>query len=744
MMVRKIPDIRQSEAAECGLACLTMIAAHYGQRTDLASLRRRYPVSLKGMTLAGLIEAAQRIGLVGRALRLEPENLAQLRLPAILHWDMSHFVVLKRVARNGRIVIQDPALGERRLRAGEASNHFTGVALEVTPATGFQPGGRVIKQRLVDLIGSTRGLASPLVQALVLSVILQAYVLTGPFYMQLAVDEGVVNDDRGLLWVLAFGFGLAMLFNAVAGLLRSRILVYLQSRVAFDIGSGLFAHLLRLPLTFFERRHVGDLVSRFGSIEPIRNLLAEGLISALVDGAMAVLTAGMVFLYSTRLGLVVLVALLVYAMLRLTFYRMFRQRSLDLVHARARENSTFIETARAIQSIKIFNRENGRKALWSNRYAEVMATNAGVERLKGGFKAMNDVVFGVENLAVIYLGALAVLDGHMTIGMLFAFVAYKQQFVDKAVHLIERAIEFRMLDLHLERLADITQAEPEPGQDLASYRPPPAGRIEVRNLSFRYGPNDGFVFEDVSFVVEPGDYLAIIGPSGGGKTTLMKLMLGLLEPTDGEVLIDGLPLGTFGARAFRDHVGVVTQDDQLMSGSIADNICFFDHAFDHVHMQHCAELACVHDDIMRMPMSYDSLIGDMGSSLSGGQRQRILLARALYRRPKLLFMDEGTSHLDTMIEARVNTAIRGLGLTRIIIAHRPETIASAARRICITNGRLQEGVVLPEDVALPDCGLQRSAISRVIPADCAGREARRSRPRQDMLHPFSSGTSFRG
>jgi ATP-binding cassette subfamily B protein RaxB len=710
IMVRKIPDIRQSEAAECGLACLTMIAAYYGQRNDLASLRHRYPVSLKGMTLVGVIEAAQRIGLVGRALRLEPGSLARLRLPAILHWDMSHFVVLKHVARNGRIVIQDPALGERWLQASEVSNHFTGVALEITPAAGFQPGGRIIKQRLADLIGSTRGLTSPLVQALVLSVILQAYVLTGPFYMQLAVDEGVVNDDRGLLWVLALGFGLAMLFNAVAGLLRSRILVYLQSRLAFDIGSGLFAHLLRLPLTYFERRHVGDLVSRFGSIEPIRNLMAEGLISALVDGAMAVLTAGMVFLYSTRLGLVVLLALLVYAILRLTFYRMFRQRSLDLVHARARENSTFIETARAIQSIKIFNRESVRKALWSNRYAEVMATNAGVERLKGGFKAMNDVVFGVENLAVIYLGALAVLDERMTIGMLFAFVAYKQQFVDKAVRLIEKVIEFRMLDLHLERLADITQSEPEPGQGPTSYRPSPAGCIEVRNLSFRYGPSESFVFEHVSFVVEPGDYLAILGPSGGGKTTLMKVMLGLLEPTDGEVLIDGLPLSTFGARAFRDHVGVVMQDDQLLSGSIADNICFFDPEFDRERMQHCSELACVNDEIMRMPMSYDSLIGDMGSSLSGGQR--LLLARALYRRPKLLFMDEGTSHLDTEIEARVNTAIRGLGLTRVIIAHRPETIASASRRITMQNGRLQE-------VTQPDSGSQRNAIPKVFCATAA-------------------------
>ena len=690
LWARRLPDIRQSEAAECGLACLAMIASYHGQQIDLGSLRRRYPVSLKGMTLAGVIEAAERIGLAGRPLRLEPVSLARLRLPAILHWDMSHFVVLKRIARNGLAVIHDPALGERRLGMADLSNHFSGVALEIIPSSGFRPGREVVKQQLTGLIGSAHGLLSPLVQTLVLSVVLQAYVLAGPFYMQLAVDEGVVNDDRSLLSVFALGFGLAMLFNAVAGLLRSRILVYLQSRIAFDVGNGLFTHLLRLPLVFFERRHIGDLVSRFSSIEPIRNLLAEGLISAVVDGAMAVLTAAMVFLYSARLGLVVLTALLVYAALRVAFYRMFRRRSVDVVQARARENSTFIETARAIQSIKIFNRESGRKVLWSNRYADVVAANAGVEYLRGGFKAINDVVFGCENLAVIYLGALAIIDGRMTIGMLFAFIAYKQQFIDKAVRLVEKAIEFRMLDLHLERLADITQAEPEPGQDRTNYRTKPSGRIEVRNLSFRYAAGEPYVFEGINLTIQAGDYVAITGPSGGGKTTLMKVMLGLLEPTDGEVLIDGLPLTTYGARAFRDHAGVVMQDDQLLSGSIADNICFFDQGFDHEHMQHCARIACVHDDIMRMPMSYDSLIGDMGSSLSGGQRQRILLARALYRRPTLLCMDEGTSHLDTDIEGRVNAAIRKLGLTRIIIAHRPETIASAERRIAIVDGRLHE------------------------------------------------------
>ncbi len=716
---RRVPDIRQIEAAECGLACLGMIAGYHGHEIDLGGLRRRYPVSLKGMTLVSLIEAGERLGLAGRPLRLEPAHLRQLRLPAILHWDMSHFVVLKAVRRDGRVIVQDPAFGERRLDAAAVSRHFTGVALELTPNEAFEPGGRIARPRLLDLLGSTRGLGSALVQTLVLSVLLQAYVLASPFYVQLAIDEAVVKGDRALLAVLALGFGLIMLVNASAGLLRARILVYLQSMMAFGMGAGLFRHLLRLPLAFFERRHVGDLVSRFGSIEPIRNLLAEGLIAALVDGVMALVTACMVFVYSARLGAVVLAALGVYVVLRVALYRALRQRSLDLVHARARESSTFIETARAIQSIKIFNGESGRGAIWSNRYAEVMTANASVERLKSTFKAINDLVFGCENLAIVYLGALAALDGRMTIGMLFAFMSYKQQFIDKAVRLVEKGIEFRMVDLHLERLADITGAEPEPGPQMrTSYRAPLQGGIEVRDLAFRYAPGEPFVFERLSFRIEAGEYVALTGPSGGGKTTLLKVLLGLLEPTAGEVLVDGLPMRAFGAQAFRAQVGVVMQDDALLSGSIADNICFFDEASDPAHMQRCAALAGVHDEIMRMPMAYDSLIGDMGSSLSGGQRQRVLLARALYKQPRMLFMDEGTSNLDTAIEARVNAAIRTLGLTRVIIAHRPETIASAERQLLMQDGLLRELPAAPPSrtpaAETPACEVPHSAIAQVI------------------------------
>jgi ATP-binding cassette subfamily B protein RaxB len=688
---RHLPDIRQAEAAECGLACLAMIAGYHGHEIDIGTLRRRHPVSLKGMTLSDLMQVAEQLGLTARPLRLEPVHLKDLRLPALLHWDMSHFVVLRRALRGGAVVVHDPARGERRLTAAEVSHHFTGIAVELTPSDGFERATHVPRLHLTDLLGSMSGLGSALVQTLALSAILQAYVLASPFYMQLAVDEAVAKDDRDLLTVLAIGFGLLMLVNACAGLLRSRILVHLQSMLAFGMGVGLFRHLLRLPLAFFERRHVGDLVSRFAAIEPVRNMLAEGLVAALVDGAMAVLTAGMIFVYSVRLGLVVLLALAVYVLLRIAFYRTFRRRSLDLVHAKSLENTMFIETARAIQSIKVFNREAMRNALWSNRYAEVLIANAGVERLKGLFKALNDLVFGCENLAVVYLGAAAALDGKMTIGMLFAFMSYKLQFIDKAVRCTEKAIELRMLDLHLDRLADIAQAEPEAGTDAGTaYRPAIQGQIELRNLSFRYAAGEPLVLDGVSLSVEPGEYVAITGPSGGGKTTLLKLMLGLLEPAMGEVLVDGLPLRTVGARAFREHVGVVMQDDQLMSGSIADNISFFDDNFDAEQMQRCAALAGIHGDIMRMPMAYETLIGDMGSSLSGGQRQRVLLARALYKRPKILFMDECTSHLDTALEAQVNAAIKALGLTRIIIAHRPETIASASRRLIVDGGTLRE------------------------------------------------------
>ncbi len=687
----QLPIVRQTEAAECGLACLAMIASYHGHRIDLNTLRRRYPVSLNGVTLRALIQVASQLHLASRPLRFELGHLRQLCLPAIVHWDMNHFVVLKAVTGRG-LVVHDPAAGEKRYPIAEASKHLTGVALELSPADGFAPKDERARLPFTTFWGRARGTGHALAQIFALSIILELLVIASPFYLQLVIDEVIARGDVDLLLVLALGFGLVCAITVAATALRSFIVLIVQNTLHYQIGARLFGHLIRLPLTYFEKRHIGDILSRFTSIDPIRNLLAEGLITALIDGFMAVATLVMLFIYSVRLALVALVALALYAALRLSLYRLFWQRSEAAIQNRAQENSTFIETVRAIQSLKLFNREDERESQWLNRYADVINANVRLGRVRITFKTLNETIFGLENIVTVYLAARLALDGALTVGMIFAFMSYKRQFVDKTVLLVEKAIDFRLLDLHLERLADIALSPRERGHDAPlAYTRPVLGRIELRNVCFRYAETEPFVLENINLTVEPGHFVTIMGPSGAGKTTLMKIMLGLVEPTSGEVLIDGLPLATIGSRAYREHVGAVMQEDQLLSGSIADNICFFDPEFDEKRMIECAHLAGVHDEIMALPMAYNSLVGDMGSSLSAGQKQRVLLARALYRRPKILFLDEGTAHLDVENERHINESLKRLAMTRVSVAHRPE-IASGADSIvelCRQRGLVQ-------------------------------------------------------
>jgi ATP-binding cassette, subfamily B, bacterial CvaB/MchF/RaxB len=413
------------------------------------------------------------------------------------------------------------------------------------------------------------------------------------------------------------------------------------------------------------------------------------LITGVIDGLMGVITLTVIFLYSPALGGVVAFAFVLYLALRLALYRQFRERSEALIRSKAQENSTLIETLRAIQSLKLFNRENERESQWLNRYAAIINASVRVGRTRILFTTLNEAIFGLENIVTIYLAVRMGLAGQLTIGMIFAVLAYKRSFMDKAVSLVEKVLDFRILELHVERLSDIALTQPEPGYD----RPPGyaraiGGRIELRNISFRYAETEPFVLEDVSVAIQPGSVVTIMGPSGGGKTTLVKVMLGLLEPTGGEVLIDGVPLSTLGAQAYRQQVGAVMQEDQLLSGSVADNICFYDPDYDQERMIECARIAGVHDEIMAMPMTYNSLIGDMGSSLSSGQKQRVLLARALYRQPRVLVMDEGTAHLDLEKEAEVNHNLQRLAITRINVAHRPE-VTSGNDRILWVNRTCQ-------------------------------------------------------
>jgi len=685
---RRLPLFLQTEAAECGLASLAMIASFHGHRVDLAGLRRRFTLSVKGATLAYLMQAAGKLQLATRPLRLELDEVPQLVTPCILHWDLNHFVVLKSATAR-EAVIHDPAGGLRRLPMAELSKHFTGIALELTPAPGFRPIDERRRVKLADLTGRISGLGRSLSQVLLLALVLQAIAVVSPFYLQWVVDGAVVSEDRDLLAVLGLGFLLLATLQVGVSALRSWVVLYLGTTLNLQWLANVFSHLLRLPVSWFEKRHLGDVVSRFGAVGTIQRTLTSSFVEALIDGFMAVATLAMMAAYSPKLTAIALAAVAAYALLRTLYYAPLRRATEEhIVHA-ARQQSHFLETVRGVQSIKLFGRQEERRARWLNLVVDSVNKDVAVQKLTLGFRSANGLVFGAERVAVVWVGALAVLDTAFSIGMLFAFMAYKEQFSARVAGLIDKAIELRMLQLQAERLADIVLTPPE--EEPATAAPPVAqASIEVRNLAFRYADNEPFVLRDCSFRIEPGESVAIVGASGGGKTTLVKIMLGLLQPTDGQVLVGGVDLQKLGVDAYRRLVGTVMQEDPLFAGSIADNVSFFDPDPRQEAIERCTRLAAVHDDIAAMPMGYHTLIGDMGAALSGGQRQRILLARALYKEPRILFLDEATSALDVQRERQVNEAIRGLHLTRILIAHRPETIASAGRVIVLQGGKVAQ------------------------------------------------------
>lgn len=680
--------IHQSEAAECGLACIAMVANFHGHQLDLTTLRNRYSVSLKGANLQQLMLLANQLGLTGRALKLDLSDLVKLRTPCILHWEMNHFVVLKKVHHNG-ITILDPAMGERRVSMNEVDKAFTGVALELTPSQEFKKIDERVRLGLTAFWTKVQGLVPSLIKLFILSLLLQVFVLAAPYYTQLVVDEVLVSHDKPLLVVLALGFGLIMLLQVLTQTLRGWVVLHLGSVMSVQMATNLMRHLLHLPLSFFEKRHIGDVVSRFGSLNSVRELLTNSLVEGIIDGIMAITVLVMMYLYSPQLSLVVSIAVLLYALIRWALYRPLRQLTETSIVASAKEQSNFMETVRGIQSIKLFGQQSQRLNLWQNRFADAVNQNYKLGKWQISYSTINQLLFGVENILVVYLAALAVLSGDITVGMLFAFMAYKNQFTSRMAALIDKIVEINMTKLHLDRLADIALTDKE-NEGMEAQSREISGQLSLKNISFRYANNEPLLFNELSLEVQPGDNVAIIGPSGSGKTTLMKVMLGLMLPENGKVEADGIDIRHLGLRHYRSQIAAVMQNDQLMSGTLAENISFFDPQLNMQRVMECAQLAGIHQDISAMPMGYNSLIGDMGSSLSGGQKQRVLLARALYRKPKILFMDEATSHLDVQLEHYVNQAIKQLNMTRIIIAHRPETILNAERILQLHNGQLHD------------------------------------------------------
>ena len=679
MFGRSVPLILQSEAPECGIACVAMIASYHGHRTDLAAMRMRLAPSMKGVTLQHIAAIAQSMKLSPRGVQAPLEALDKLRLPAILHWDMNHFVVLTG-ADGRRITVLDPARGKRVLPLTEASRHYTGVAMELTPAEGFARQDERERITAWQLLAAAGGMGGPIAQVLLLSLALEVFAVTAPFFVQLVIDRVIVGRDRDLLTLLGLAFSLLVLMQVATTAVRAWLGVFLSTHLNLRLLDTLFGQLLRLPLAWFEKRHIGDIFSRFKSVDAIQRTLTLAFVETLIDGVMVALTLAVMLWYSGLLTAIVVAAAVAYGLVRWVFYGPQRRALDEQIAHEAKSNTHFIETLRGMLAIKLNLRETQRRTAYQNLVVD--HTNAGVkvQNLAIAHRAANGLIFGLENVAVIWLAAALVMDGRFSVGMLFGFLAFKLLFITRVSNLVDKAIEFRMLDLHAERIADIALAEPE-AAPAATFTPGAAPLvIEGKGLGFAYGI-EGFAFRNIDFLVRPGETVAIVGPSGSGKTTLVKVLVGLLDRTEGQLTYSGRDVRDWDRAAYRGRIGVVLQDDQLFVGTLEDNISFFDAQHDPARVRECAQAAGIAEDIEAMPMQYNTIVGSLGVALSGGQKQRVLLARALYREPQVLFLDEAFDQLDLAREREITERLKALGLSLVIVSHRPETVRAVDRTV---------------------------------------------------------------
>ena len=684
-----IPVILQSERAECAIACFCMIATSHGYELDLLSARQRFSASLKGATVADVVNMASASGMQARALQLEVEEMAALKLPAILHWSMNHFVVLTRITRRG-YVVHDPAVGKRLVSRREVNDAFTGIAVECTPAPGFSPQARAPGLSLRDLFASTSGLPRLIAEIFGLSILLQLLALLMPYVFQLVVDDVLVSYDQSLLLAVCAGLAFLGLFETAISALRQWGIDVAGAHLSRHLSTGMMQHLLWLPLPFFEKRNVGDILTRMGSMQALQTAMTTTLAGLLVDGVVVICTATVMFFYSPVLGWLVTGSLVLLLCIRLALYPVQRRLQDSLLHQQAREQTHTIETLRAMHSIRSANGEAQRLSTWSVRFTGVLRAGLGLARFNLQTGMLESTIQALLHVGVIYVAATQVLANPQlfTVGMLFAFLAYKNQFTERANSLVEHVLSCRLLDLHLQRVGDILLAEPELQPTPNYSTETPTTDITLNGLGFRYGAQDPWVFRNLSCTLPAGRLIAIVGASGSGKTTLMKLLLGLYSPVEGDIQIGCHQLDRAYAPLWRKRLGIVLQEDQLISGTIADNIAMLTGDLDLDRVQQAAALAGIHEEICLMPMGYLSLVGDLGSSLSSGQKQRLLIARALYRQPDVLFLDEGTAHLDPAREAQLCGVLASLPITRVVVAHRPALIRRADLILSITPSGL--------------------------------------------------------
>lgn len=692
--------VLQGEQADCGLACLVMAACHIGHSIDLAALRRRFGSSARGTSIGRLREIADAMHIDSRAFKLEPEALVRLRTPAILHWDLNHFVVLERTTRK-HVHILDPACGRRRLSWRQVGKHFTGIALELTRSTTFRA---IVDRGDVtpwSLLLSVQGVGAALIAACLFALGLQLLALTSPLFLQLVIDQAISQRDEALMFWLSIGFVAICLLQASLTMVKGWIITEAASLLGGEWPSRVFAHLTRLPAQFFLQRNLGDIASRFGSLQMIQQTLTANSADAVLSAALGSSVLVCLVLYAPYLAIAVVALAMIYAALRYFTYRYLHELADERLRLGAQQESFLLETLRGFTVLKLGTRLSGQRGRFSALAIALAQADKKSHRATFALSAFSLFILGGGRTLILMLAAHEVLRGRMSTGMLVAFAAYAEQVIAHAVTVADRCSEFLLLRVHAARVGDILGEAPEACADNAYSGPIESSSIELRNVSFRYSTQEPWVLRNFSVRIEAGESVAVVGPSGHGKSTLLKLMCGLLQPEEGFVLFGGVDIRSLGLDAYREMIGCVLQDDQLFTGTVADNISFFDAASALDDIVAAARGAAVHDDILRFPMGYETLVGDLGSTMSGGQKQRVVLARALYRKPRALLLDEATSHLDRDGEGAVNDTIKALRITRVVAAHRAETIASCDRVIHIDSRGISVGESSPEKVLPP-------------------------------------------
>jgi ATP-binding cassette subfamily B protein len=689
----RVPVILQMNSVECSAACLAMILSFYGRKTAISECREGLGTGRDGASALAIAGAARNYGLRVKALSLEPADFQYLRFPAIAHWNFNHFVVVERWSPKA-IDIVDPGDGRRRLTAEEFDAGFTGVVLAFEPGVHFQRRDRAARLAwptyLRGILG-TAGVKGVLLQILGASLFLQVLGLAAPILTKVLVDQVLPFRMTNMMAVLGVGMGLLVLNQMVTGYLRAALLIFLQARLDAQMMLGFFEHVLALPFRFFQQRSSGDLMLRLGSNTMIREMLSSQTVSAILDGTFVLVYLGILLVWQPSFGLLALgLGVLEVALVLGTSRRVHRLMQRDL-SAEAESQGYLVQALSGIATLKASGTEDRALDHWSNLFFNQLNISLQRNHLSAVIDTAMLALRTLAPLVLLWMGALYVLDGRMSLGTMLALTALASSFLTPLAALVSNGQRLQLVGAHLDRIADVVEAAPEQELQAVQVAPQLSGRIELKGVGFRYDPNAPAVLRDISLRIKPGQKVALVGRTGSGKSTLAMLLLGLYQPAEGEILYDDLPLERLNYRTLRSQFGVVLQESILFSGSIRQNIAFNDPTLSLEQVMEAARLAAIHDEILQMPMGYETLVAEGGTSFSGGQRQRLSLARALAHKPTILLLDEATSHLDVMTEGLIEQNLSNLACTRIVIAHRLSTIRNADLILVLDNGVIVEG-----------------------------------------------------